>query len=103
MKFAPFDYQAPSTLREAIDLLAPNPEAFVIAGVQSLMPVLAFRLATSSLLVVLRRLPGLGNIAVGDDGFVREPHPAHTGRCGESTRPRCSPRYQRFESAFLQQ
>jgi hypothetical protein len=50
----------------------------------------------------LRRLPGLGNIAVGDDGFVREPHPAHTGRCGESTRPRCSPRYQRFESAFLQ-
>jgi hypothetical protein len=43
------------------------------------MPVLAFRLATPSLLVDLRRLPGLGNIAVGDDGFVREPHPAHTG------------------------
>ena len=33
------------------------------------MPVLAFRLATPSLLVDLRRLPGLGNIAVGDDGF----------------------------------
>jgi hypothetical protein len=79
MKPAPFDYQATSTLREAIDLLASNPEAFVIAGGQSLMPVLAFRLATPSLLVDLRRLPGLGNIAVGDDGFVREPHPAHTG------------------------
>jgi aerobic carbon-monoxide dehydrogenase medium subunit len=69
MKPAPFDYQAPDTLREAIDLLASNPEALVIAGGQSLMPVLAFRLATPSLLVDLRRLPGLGNIAVGDDGL----------------------------------
>jgi len=58
MKPAPFDYQAPSTLREAIDWLASNPEAFVIAAGQSLMPVLAFRLATPSLLVDLRR-PGL--------------------------------------------
>ena len=32
------------------------------------MPVLAFRLATPSLLVDLRRVPGLGNIAVGEDG-----------------------------------
>jgi carbon-monoxide dehydrogenase medium subunit len=69
MKPAPFEYQAPSTLREAIDLLASNPEAFVIAGGQSLMPVLAFRLATPSLLVDLRRLPWLRNIAVGDDGL----------------------------------
>jgi carbon-monoxide dehydrogenase medium subunit len=68
VKPAPFDYQAPATLREAIDLLVSNPEAFVIAGGQSLMPVLAFRLATPSLLVDLRRLPGLGNIAFGDDG-----------------------------------
>ena len=51
MKPAAFDYQAPGTLREAIDLLASNPEAFLIAGGQSLMPVLAFRLATPSLLV----------------------------------------------------
>jgi aerobic carbon-monoxide dehydrogenase medium subunit len=69
MKPAPFDYQAPGTLREAIDLLASNPEALVIAGGQSLMPVLAFRLATPSLLVDLRRLPGLDNIALDDDGF----------------------------------
>src|SRR5438132_6357021 len=37
MKPAPFDYQAPGTLREAIDLLASNPEASIIAGGQSLM------------------------------------------------------------------
>ena|SRR5580693_2221352 len=58
MKPAPFDYQAPGTLHEAVDLLASNPEAVVIAGGQSLMPVLAFRLAAPSLLVDLRRLPG---------------------------------------------
>ena len=68
MKPAAFDYQAPGTLREAIDLLAANPEGFVIAGGQSLMPVLAFRLATPSLLVDLRRLPRLDNITIGDDG-----------------------------------
>ena len=68
MKPAPFDYQAPATLREAIDLLASNPEATVIAGGQSLMPVLAFRLATPSMLVDLRRVPGLGSIAVDDSG-----------------------------------
>ena len=69
MKPAPFDYQAPSTLREAVDLLASHSEAFVIAGGQSLMPVLAFRLATPSLLVDLGRLPGLGTIAAGNDGL----------------------------------
>ena len=68
MKPAPFDYQAPGTLREAIRPARVDPEAAVIAGGQSLMPVLAFRLATPSLLVDLRRIPELGNIDVGDDG-----------------------------------
>ena len=40
----------------------------MIAGGQSLIPVLAFRLAAPSMLVDLRRVPGLGNIAVGDSG-----------------------------------
>src|SRR3569832_2243849 len=56
MKPAPFDYQAPATLREAVSLLGSHPEAAVIAGGQSLMPILAFRLATPSLLVDLRRI-----------------------------------------------
>jgi aerobic carbon-monoxide dehydrogenase medium subunit len=68
MKPAPFEYQAPATLREAIDLLASDPEATLIAGGQSLMPVLAFRLAAPSTLVDLRRVPGLGNIAIDDSG-----------------------------------
>jgi carbon-monoxide dehydrogenase medium subunit len=68
LKPAPFEYQAPATLREALDLLALDPEATVIAGGQSLMPVLALRLAAPSLLVDLRRVPGLGDIAIGDTG-----------------------------------
>ena len=68
MKPAPFEYQVPATLREAIDLLVSDPEATVIAGGQSLMPVLAFRLAAPSTLVDLRRVSGLGNIAIGESG-----------------------------------
>ena len=58
MKPAPFDYQAPGTLRVAVDLLASNPEALVIAGGQSLMPVLAFRPSTPSLLSICGGCPG---------------------------------------------
>ena len=76
MKPAPFEYQAPATLREAIDLLVSDPEATVIAGGQSLIPVLAFRLAAPSMLVDLRRVPGLGNIAVGCVAEAVAAHPA---------------------------
>jgi carbon-monoxide dehydrogenase medium subunit len=68
MKPARFEYCAPATLEEAIALLAAAPEAKPIAGGQSLMPLLAFRLATPSLLVDLRRLSGLDRIAIGADG-----------------------------------
>jgi aerobic carbon-monoxide dehydrogenase medium subunit len=68
MKPAPFDYQAPATLQEAVLLLASQAEATVIAGGQSLMPVLAFRLAAPRLLVDLRRIPGLGEITVDANG-----------------------------------
>ena len=68
MKPAPFRYHAPATLGEAVDLLVSDPDAMVIAGGQSLMPVLALRLATPSLLVDLRWVRGLDAIAIGDSG-----------------------------------
>jgi carbon-monoxide dehydrogenase medium subunit len=68
MKPPAFDYRAPATLAEAVALLAADPGAKPIAGCQSLMPVLNFRLAAPTLLVDLRRLPGLGDIAIGPDG-----------------------------------
>ncbi len=67
MKPAVFDYCAPATLAEAIDLLSAA-DATVIAGGQSLMPLLAFRLAAPSILVDLRRVPGLDTIAIDDSG-----------------------------------
>jgi carbon-monoxide dehydrogenase medium subunit len=68
LKPSPFEYRAAATLREAIDLLAAHPEAVVIAGGQSLMPVLAFRLAAPSMLIDLRRVPGLDTVDIGDAG-----------------------------------
>jgi carbon-monoxide dehydrogenase medium subunit len=69
MKVPPLDYACPATLAEAVALLAAhNGEAKPIAGGQSLMPMLAFRVASPSLLVDLRKLPDLNRISIGDDG-----------------------------------
>jgi aerobic carbon-monoxide dehydrogenase medium subunit len=68
MKPPPFDYACPATLAEAVALLASREDAKPIAGGQSLMPMLAFRVAQPSLLVDLRKLPDLDRIAIGDDG-----------------------------------
>ncbi len=60
MKPAPFAYFAPSGIEEAVALLAEHgDEAKVIAGGQSLVPMMAFRLATPSVLVDLNRVSGL--------------------------------------------
>jgi len=70
MKLPPFEYACPATVAEAVSLLASYPgEAKVIAGGQSLMPMMAFRLATPSLLVDLRKLKGLDRIDIGKDGI----------------------------------
>ena len=69
MKPASFDYVCPTTIAEAVALLAAHGgEAKAIAGGQSLMPLLAFRLAAPRLLVDLRKLPGLDRIVIADDG-----------------------------------
>jgi carbon-monoxide dehydrogenase medium subunit len=69
MKLPPFEYACPANIAEAVSLLASHAgEAKVIAGGQSLMPMMAYRLATPSLLVDLRKLEGLDRIDVGKDG-----------------------------------
>jgi carbon-monoxide dehydrogenase medium subunit len=69
MKPPSFAYASPSTLAEAVDLLASgNGNAKVISGGQSLMPMLAFRLATPDLLVDLKHLRDLDAISIDDDG-----------------------------------
>ena len=68
MKLPAFNYAAPQTLAEAIALLVANDDALPLAGGQSLIPILAFRLAAPSLLVDLRRIPGLDAIEISDSG-----------------------------------
>lgn len=65
MKLPSFDYHAPKSLDEAVALLAASDGgARVLAGGQSLMPVMAFRLATPSALVDLRHIAGLDQIEI---------------------------------------
>jgi carbon-monoxide dehydrogenase medium subunit len=67
MKPAPFDYFAPTTLDEALGLLKTyGGDARVIAGGQSLVPMLALRLARPEVIVDLNRIPTLAGIA--EDG-----------------------------------
>jgi len=63
MKPARFDYARPATLAEALALLA-QPDAAVLAGGQSLMPMMNLRVARPALLVDINRLPGLGEITL---------------------------------------
>ena len=66
MKLPAFDYHAPGSLDEAIALLAASGgTARPLAGGQSFLPIMAFRLASPSALVDLRRIPGLDQIAIG--------------------------------------
>jgi carbon-monoxide dehydrogenase medium subunit len=60
---AEFDYAAPETLDEAIKALADGGEdAKLLAGGHSLIPLMKLRLAAPSLLVDLRKVPGLHGI-----------------------------------------
>ncbi|MDB5507685.1 MAG: molybdopterin dehydrogenase, FAD-binding [Hyphomicrobiales bacterium] len=69
MKLPSFDYQAPASLAEAVALLAAGDgSARPIAGGQSFLPVMAFRLAEPSLLVDLRNIPDLSGIKISDAG-----------------------------------
>ncbi len=71
MKMPPFDYACPATLPEAIALLAAHDgDAKVLAGGQSLVPILAFRLAAPKLLVDLRKLTDLRTIKITQDGVA---------------------------------
>ena len=71
MKPPPFEYALPKTVDEAAELLSQHgDEAKVLAGGQSLLPLLALRLARPSVLVDVNRVAGLDQIE-NDDGVLR--------------------------------
>ena len=60
---APFDYQVPATLEEAVSLLAADPDgAKILAGGHSLIPAMKLRLAQPQLLVDIARIKSLSYI-----------------------------------------
>jgi len=89
VKPASFDYCAPTTLEEALDVLGQRGEAAkALAGGQSLGPLLNLRLARPELLVDLNRLPGLAEVST-EDGTIR---------CGAMVRQRAVERSSLIET-----
>jgi aerobic carbon-monoxide dehydrogenase medium subunit len=70
MKLPPVDYEAPQTVSEAVDLLAEHlDEASVLAGGQSLIPLLALRLAQPTVLIDINSIDELSGVSA-TDGWV---------------------------------
>jgi carbon-monoxide dehydrogenase medium subunit len=77
VKAAPFAYARPTTVEEAVEMLAATGgEGKVLAGGQSLVPILAMRLARPSTLVDLNGVEGLDRLTVGGGGGGRSPAPS---------------------------
>lgn len=89
---AKFDYAAPATVEEALGLLAEHgDEAKVIAGGQSLLPVLRMRLNAPELVVDLGRIESLRGIRVdGDTVTIGAMTPYHEILADETVRERCT-------------
>ena len=69
MKPAPFEYLAPDSLSSTLEILAENgDEAKLLAGGQSLIPAMNFRLVQPTVLVDLNRLSDLAYIKRGNSG-----------------------------------
>lgn len=72
MKPTPFDYTAPRTVGDALALLADESrDTKVLAGGQSLIPMLNMRLARPEVLVDITRIPELDRITVDAEGCLR--------------------------------
>jgi len=67
MKLPPVDYEAPETVAEALELLADHlDEASVLAGGQSLIPLLALRLARPAVLIDINGIDELSGVSATD-------------------------------------
>ena len=69
MKPAPFTYHAPTTIEQALGLLASEPDARVLAGGQSLVPRMRLRVEKPATIIDINRVVGLDGISV-DAGAV---------------------------------
>src|SRR5437870_13877330 len=70
MKPVAFDYARPASVAEAVRMLAASPDAKVLAGGQSLGPMLNLRLAQPALLVDIRRIPELSQATPAESSVL---------------------------------
>jgi carbon-monoxide dehydrogenase medium subunit len=72
MKAAPFSYHRPSSIEQALDILArvADEGGRILAGGQSLVPMMALRIAYPQHLVDINEIPGLGSAEVDGNEFV---------------------------------
>lgn len=70
MKAAPFEYHRPTDVQQALQLINETADAKLLAGGQSLMPMMNFRYVTPAHLIDLNRVPQLGGIALDGDALV---------------------------------
>lgn len=70
MKLPSFEYVCPATISEAVALMSAHSDAKLLAGGQSLVPMMAFRVASPSHLVDLRKLRELREIKISEDGVT---------------------------------
>jgi CO/xanthine dehydrogenase FAD-binding subunit len=88
---AAFDYRAPGTLAEVLGLLREHgDDAKVMAGGQSLIPLLKLRLAAPALVVDLGRLPALRGLRWDGSGCASRPAPATSTWSATRTSPSAS-------------
>lgn len=65
-----FKFERPTTVRQAVNLLAKNEEGKLLAGGHSLIPVMKLRLASPSVLIDLSKVEGLSGIEVSARSVV---------------------------------
>ncbi len=93
MKAAPFDYVRPATVDEAVAALAgAGEDGKVLAGGQSLVPVLAMRLGRPAVLVDINAVTGLNELACnGEHPVHRRDRPPAPSRACPARRRRPAP------------
>ena len=92
VKPAPFRYADPDTLEEALAVLSDEGAgAKVLAGGQSLLPLLSMRLAAPTTLVDINRVPGLDSVEVTEDGVTVGALVRHNALLGDDDAARVQP------------
>jgi aerobic carbon-monoxide dehydrogenase medium subunit len=65
-----FEYVRPTTVADAVALLSNHPDAKLLAGGHSLLPIMKLRLARPSMLIDITHVPELRRIEVNDDSVI---------------------------------